>query len=207
MDDTRVTITEAEALRSLYGTPNDIAAQKTIHKLDKHCRNFIAHSPFLVLSSAAADGSADVSPKGDAPGFVKVLDEQTLLIPDRRGNNRLDGLQNIIENPNVAMIFLVPGVGETLRVNGRATITTDRALLEPLAVNGKTPQTGLLVQVEEAFLHCAKAIIRSKLWDPATQIDRKSFPTIGQMIADQIKGLDAEETDAYADEGYRERLY
>ncbi len=207
MDDTGVTITDGEELRSLYGAPSDLVQKKALSKLDKHCRNFIAHSPFLVLATAAAEGPADVSPKGDAPGFVRVLDDQTLLIPDRRGNNRLDGLRNVLENPHVAMIFLVPGVGETLRVNGRASITSDPALLEPLAVNGKTPATGLLVRVDEAFLHCAKAVIRSKLWDPAAQIERKSFPSIGQMIADQIEGVDAEETDAYAEEGYRERLY
>ncbi len=207
MDDTRATITEADELRSLYGEPSDLVQQKSLTKLDKHCRNFIAHSPFLVLATAAADGPADVSPKGDAPGFVQVLDDETLLIPDRRGNNRLDGLKNVLENPHVAIIFLVPGVGETLRVNGRASITNDPALLEPLAVNGKTPATGLLVQVDEAFLHCAKAVIRSKLWDPAAQIERKSFPSIGRMIADQVAGLDAEATDAYAEQSYRERLY
>ena len=207
MDDEHATVRDTESLVSLYGEPSEVAVRKTLTRLDKHCRAFIAKSPFLVLGSAAAAGPADVSPKGDAPGFVQVLDDTTLLIPDRRGNNRLDGLRNVVENPHVALIFLVPGVGETLRVNGRAEITTDPALLTPLAVRGKAPATGLLVRVDEAFLHCAKAIMRSKLWDPETRIERKALPSLGRMIADQVEGFEAEATDAHVEESYRERLY
>ncbi len=169
---TQATITDKAVLRDHYGEPGKLSTGKTLARLDKHCRDFIAASPFLVIGSSGA-GGGDVSPKGDAPGFVAVLDNSTLLIPDRRGNNRLDTLDNVLENPCVAMIFFVPGMNETLRVNGRASITTDPALLEPLAVRGKVPRSGILVAVDEAFLHCAKALIRSKLWDPATQIDRK----------------------------------
>lgn len=207
MDDTRPTIANSEDLRSLYGEPSDVVKRKAIAKLDKHCRNFIAASPFLVVASAGADGSADASPRGDGPGFVAVLDNETLLIPDRPGNKRIDTLENILENPHVGLIFFVPGMNETLRVNGRAEITTDHALLEPLAVNRKVPQAGILVRVEEAYLHCAKALIRSKLWDPETQIDRKSFPSLGRMIADQVADVDAEAADARIEEGYVKRLY
>ena len=207
MDDTRLTISNSDDLRSLYGEPSDLVQRKTIAKLDKHCRNFIAASPFLVVASAGADGSADASPRGDGPGFVAVLDDSTLLIPDRPGNQRVDTMENILENPHIGLIFFVPGMNETLRVNGRAEITTDQALLEPLAVNRKVPQAGIIVRIEEAYLHCAKALIRSKLWDPAIQIDRKSFPTLGQMVADQVAGVDAEEADERIEESYAKRLY
>lgn len=202
-----MTISSKDDLRSIYGEPSERAAKKEMPRLDFHCRNFIALSPFCVLSTAGADGRADASPKGDAPGFVAVLDDSTLLIPDRLGNNRVDSMQNILENPHVGLLFLVPGMGETLRVNGRARITTDVELLEPLAVQGKTPKSGLVVEVEEVFLHCAKSLIRSKLWDPAIQIDRADFPSLGKMLADQIGGLDVEEADRRTEEAYRNGLY
>jgi PPOX class probable FMN-dependent enzyme len=198
--------TEAQ-LRARYKSPSERAVRKQLAALDPHARNFIAHSPFLVLGTAGADGSVDVSPKGDAPGFVAVVDDHTVLVPDRPGNNRLDGLRNVLENPHVALIFFIPGVDETLRVNGRARVTTDAALLAPLAVQGKVPATGLVVEVEEVFLHCAKALIRSRLWDPATRIERASFPTLGRMLADQIGGMDAEEADRYTQQAYRDTLY
>lgn len=201
-----LTITDKAVLRDHYGEPGKLSTGKTLAGLDKHCRNFIAASPFLVIGSSAADG-ADVSPKGDVPGFVAVLDDNTLLIPDRRGNNRVDTLDNILENPCVAVIFLVPGMNETLRVNGRASITTDPALLEPLTVQGKVPRSGILVAIDEAFLHCAKALIRSKLWDPATQIDRKEFPTLGRMLADQIEGVEVAAADALVEESSKNQLY
>ncbi|MCZ6842316.1 MAG: pyridoxamine 5'-phosphate oxidase family protein [SAR324 cluster bacterium] len=196
-----------QELREFYGEPSQRAKYKQLDKLDVHCRNFIAHSPFLVLSSAGADGSADASPKGDAPGFVVVLDDQTLLIPDRLGNNRVDSFQNVLENPHVGLLFFVPGMNETLRVNGRASLTTDAALLEPLAVQGKAPKAGLLVKVDEAFLHCAKALIRSNLWAPATQIDRKSFPSMGKMLADQIGTEHSPEADEEDRKRQQKSLY
>lgn len=196
-----------ESLRALYGNPGGLAARKTLDRLDKHCRSFIAHSPFLVLGTAAADRTADVSPRGDAPGFVAVLDDRTLLLPDRPGNRRIDSLTNVVENPEVALIFFVPGVSETLRVNGRAAITQDATLLAPCAVQGKVPVSGLLIHVREAFLHCAKALIRSKLWDPAAQVERRALPTLGQMLADQIADTDAAQTDKRIDESYKTALY
>jgi PPOX class probable FMN-dependent enzyme len=196
-------ITDSAELRELYGEPNIRAANKVLPKLDEHCRAFIDLSPFCVLGTAAADGSADCSPKGDAPGFVKVLDDETLLIPDRLGNNRVDSMSNIVENSNVSLIFLIPGMNETLRINGHATITTDDAVLDPLAVNGKTPKSGLIIKVDEAFLHCAKALMRSKLWDSERHIDRKSFPSLRRILSDQTGLHSPEVTEEY----YRRRLY
>ncbi len=204
MTDTR--ITDTETLEAHYGEPSELARIKAIKKLDKHCRNFIAQSPFLVIGSSSADG-ADVSPKGDAPGFVTVLDDSTLLIPDRLGNNRVDTMRNIIDNPDVAMIFFVPGMNETLRVNGKAEIVTDPALLEPLSVRGKAPKSGILIHVDEAFLHCAKALVRSKLWDPSIQIDRKTFPPLGKMIVEQAGQGDAEDAENKVQESLKTRLY
>lgn len=200
-------IRDLGALRAHIGEPADLVRQKKIERLDKHCRHFIATSPFMVLATSDRDGNCDASPRGDAPGFVAVLEDGRLLIPDRRGNKLADSMLNILENPRVGLLFFIPGVTESLRVNGKAYLTRDRALLEPLAAQGKVPDTGILVEVEEAFLHCGKALIRSRLWDPESRIDRKSFPTLGRMIADQVEGLDAEETEDYVQESYRERLY
>jgi PPOX class probable FMN-dependent enzyme len=176
-------------------------------KLDKHSRHFISISPFLVLASSGEQGT-DASPRGDAPGFVSVIDDHTLLIPDRPGNNRVDSMANIMENPNVGLLFLVPGIKETLRVNGKARVTKDLSLLEPMAVRGKNPLSGLIVEVEEVYLHCAKALMRSKLWDPETHVERSSFPTLGQIFKDQIEEIDSsEEADRAIEEGYRTRLY
>jgi PPOX class probable FMN-dependent enzyme len=193
-------------LRARYGEPVLRTVERQLSRLDKHCRHFISLSPFLVLSSWGPSG-ADASPKGDPPGFVKVLDDTTLLLPDRRGNNRVDSLQNILENPDVGIIFFVPGVEETLRINGKARITTDPALLEPQAMKGKVPQSGLLIEVKEAFFHCGKSIIRSRLWDPEIQIERSAFPTLGKIVADQVPGRNVEEEDKVTEQVYREHLY
>ena len=200
-------VTNNTELREVYRPPAPRAAQKVLDRLDVHCRSFIELSPFCVLSSSNADGQADASPRGDPPGFVKVLDEKTLLLPDRPGNNQVDSLQNIVENPGIGLLFFVPGMNETLRVKGKAEITTDPALLGPLTVAGKAPLSGLKVSVEEAFLHCGRALIRGRIWDPDAQIDRSSYPTYGQVLADQIAGADAREIDADEDEANRERLY
>lgn len=199
-------IDSEQALRGLYGEPGALAVRKQMQALDDHCRRFIAHSPFLVMGTGSADGSQDVSPKGDAPGFVAVLDERTLLVPDRPGNNRLDGLRNILGNPYVALLFMIPGVNETLRVNGRARITTDAALLEPLAVRGRAPRSGTLVAVEEVFLHCAKAFIRARLWHADTQVAPGTIPSLGRMLADQA-GMELAETERRTEESIRNRLY
>ncbi|MZR32004.1 pyridoxamine 5'-phosphate oxidase family protein [Sneathiella litorea] len=204
---TEHTITTVEELYGIYKQPGERAIKKEISRLDKHCRNFIALSPFLVMGTDGGDGTADASPRGDAPGFVTVLDDKTLLIPDRRGNNRLDSLINIIRNPAVGLIFLVPGINETLRINGNATITTDPKFLDRQAVDGKPPTSALLVEVKSAYMHCAKALIRSKLWAEDNKVERSSFPTLGQVMADQIAGMDAAEADAYLEVAYKENLY
>lgn len=194
-------------LRTVYRPPAPRAAQKVLDHLDVHCRNFIALSPLCVLSTANANGQADASPRGDPPGFVQVLDDKTLLLPDRPGNNQVDSLQNILENPGVGLLFFVPGMNETLRVKGKAEITTDGDVLGSLQERGRAPLSGLRVTVEEAFLHCGRALIRSRVWDSDTRIDRSGYPTYGQVLADQIAGADAREIDDSEDEANRDRLY
>lgn len=187
-------------MRSLYPEVAQLRRKTILDRLDGHCRNFITHSPFLVLATAGADGTVDASPRGDAPGFVQVLDDRTLVLPDRGGNNRLDSMGNIVANPNVGLLFFVPGIGETLRVNGRARVVTDAELLTRLAVQGKAP-TAIVVEVEQAYLHCAKALIRSRLWEEDYRLDRSTFPTLGRMLADQMKdGANVEETEARGEE-------
>lgn len=200
-------IETVEKLRGLYGEPSERARLKALAKLDVHCRRFIELSPFLVIGTADADGHADCSPRGDAPGFVQVLDDETLAIPDRPGNNRVDTMSNIVANPHVGLIFFVPGINETLRVNGQARIVTDEALLEAMAVNGKAPKSAIVVTVEQTFLHCAKALIRSRLWEPETRVERSVYPSLGRVLADQIAGVDAGTAEASIEEGYREKLY
>ena len=179
-------IDSTAALRALYGQPGERAVAKEQARLDEHTRAFIAHSPFLVLGTAGADGRCDVSPKGDAPGFVHVLDDQHLAIPDRLGNNRLDGLRNVVENPHVGLIFFIPGREDTLRVNGRATISREAALLDRLAVNGKPPQTVLVVEVEQAFMHCTRAFKRAGLWNHERWPDASAVPSMQRMIWDLL---------------------
>ena len=200
-------ITNDSELRTAYREPNERAHQKVLDRLDKHCRDFIALSPLCNISSLGSDGLQDTSPRGDPPGFVATPDDKTLLIPDRPGNNQVDSLQNVISNPQVGLLFLVPGMNETLRVSGRAAIVTADEVLAPFSVRGRPPLSALKVTVEEAFLHCGRSLIRSRLWDPEAQIDRASFPTYGQVLADQIRGADANEIDESEDEANRERLY
>src|SRR5262245_27401064 len=168
-------VTTLEALAALYDQPYGPAIVKEIDHVNVHYRAFIEAAPFFALATSGPDG-LDCSPRGDAPGFVRVLDPKTLLVPDRRGNNRIDSLRNIIRDPRVALLFLIPGVGETLRIIGRATISTHPEWIESFVVDGKAPRTVLVVSVERVFYQCTKAIVRSKLWDPATQIDRQSLP-------------------------------
>ena len=200
-------ITSESELRTVYGEPNERSGQKVLDRLDRHCRRFIALSPFCVLSTSGADGRAEVSPRGDVPGFVAVPDERTLLIPDRPGNNQIDSLRNVVAQPHVGLLFLVPGMNETLRVSGTAEIVVDPDVLEPLSMKGRPPVSALRVTVERAFLHCAKALIRARLWDPEAQVERSNLPTYGQMLADQIRGADAAAIDASLDEAARNRLY
>jgi uncharacterized protein len=201
------TIENPERLREVYGAPSERSLKKQLSRFDKHCRAFIARSPFLVIASSDPSGRCDASPKGDAPGFVEVLDDETLLIPDRLGNNRVDTIRNLLERPGVGLIFFVPGLNETLRVNGRARITTDPALLEPLAVNRKVPRSGILVSADEIYFHCGKALIRSDLWNPEKQLRRSEFPSLGHILADQIGGITVEESERLTAESYKTRLY
>jgi len=201
------TIENAGRLRETYGAPSDRSLKKQLSRLDKHCRDFIARSPFVVIASADTSGRCDASPKGDAPGFVRVMNDETLLIPDRLGNNRVDTLGNLVTRPGIGLIFFVPGINETLRVNGRARVTTNPALLDPLAVNGKVPRSGILVAAEEIYFHCGKALIRSDLWNPDKQIGRSDFPSLGRILADQIGGISVEESERYTAESYKTRLY
>ncbi|MBS1830670.1 MAG: pyridoxamine 5'-phosphate oxidase family protein [Acidobacteria bacterium] len=194
-------------LRDIYGPPMERARIKTLRRLDGHCRRFIELSPFLCLGTSSAAGN-DVTPRGDRPGFVHILDDATLAIPDWPGNNRLDSLENIVENPNVGLLFLIPGVDESLRVNGEARISVDAGLLGRWEVNGKHPRSVLLVDVKEAFLHCGKALIRSKLWHADYKVDRSALPSYGQMLKDQIEIADtAEEIECSVAQAYREKLY
>ena len=205
--DAETVVTNRSELRTVYREPRPRAAQKVLDHLDVHCRNFIEMSPFCVLSTTGTDGRADASPRGDPPGFVKVLDDRTLLIPDRPGNNQVDSLQNIINHPVVGLLFFVPGMNETLRVCGSAEIVTDEDLLEPQSVGGRAPLSGLKITVKDAFLHCGRALLRSRLWDPEARIDRSSYPTYGQVLADQIAGADARAIDSDEDEANRNQLY
>ncbi len=199
-------IESLEQLESLYPDPQGRAVIKVIDSLDPHCRKFISLSPFVVIGTTGAH-TADVSPKGGEPGFVKPHDDRTLLIPDWHGNNRLDSYRNLFESPQVGLIFLIPGVRETLRVNGTAEIRDDTDLRASFEMRGKLPRTVMLVQVVEAFLHCAKAIMRSRLWEPDARIDRTSLPTIGEMIADQTASDRPVETDAEMVARYTKQLY
>lgn len=205
----RNTVTTQAELRALVGEPSALALAKELPALDVHCRAFIARSPFLLLATASMAGRCDVSPKGDAPGFVLVLDERRLLIPDRPGNKRLDGMRNLVENPHVGLIFLVPGVEETLRVNGRAWIVRDEDLLARCEVRGKVPTLGIGVEVEEAFIHCAKAFKRSGLWEPMRWPDLSGLASPATMLHDQTRppGVTVEDVDRALQESYTQRLY
>jgi PPOX class probable FMN-dependent enzyme len=188
-----MTVMTVERLREIINAPalDSGVRRKELQFIDAHARNFISRSPFALLSTARADGRCDVSPRGDGPGFVKVLDDTTLIVPDRPGNRRLDSMENIIENPHAGLLFLIPGMDETLRVNGRAALTEDHDLLEPLVMKGKIPLIGIVIEVEELFFHCARAFRRSQLWQPDTWIERSEMPTLGKIMADQLKLGDA----------------
>jgi uncharacterized protein len=201
-------IEDIAEIRARYGEPSERAIRKQLARLEKHSRAFIALSPFLVIASADPQGRVDASPKGDRPGFVRVIDDATLLIPDRLGNNRVDTIGNLLACPGVGLIFFVPGLRETLRVNGRARVTTDPALLEPCSVNGKLPRSGILVTADEVYFHCGKALIRSDLWNPERHVAQTDFPSLGRIIAEQIGGgMSIEESERYTAEGYQTRLY
>jgi hypothetical protein len=194
-----------QELRLLVGTPSQRAVLKEHARLDEHCRAFIGLSPFVLVATSASDGRSDVSPKGDAPGFVRVLDDRRLVIPDRPGNKRLDGMRNLLANPHVGLIFLVPGREETLRVNGRAWITRDPGVLDLCVAQGKTPLLAIGVEVEECFLHCAKAFRRAQLWSRESWPAPDALPSMACVLFDQIKpdGLTVHDYERSIEEGYR----
>ncbi|PLR95137.1 pyridoxamine 5'-phosphate oxidase family protein [Bacillus sp. T33-2] len=201
---------EFEEMRPLFGTQSKLSANKVIHELDFHAKEFISKSPFLVMSTSDSKGRCDVSPRGDAPGFVQIIDNKHLFIPERPGNRRMDSIINILNNPQIGLIFLIPGMGETFRVNGRACVSRDKALLEKSAVNGREPLLGIGVQVEECYIHCAKAIKRSGLWDAETWLQECERPSAVKMLAAHVCAktkVTEEEVGHLLEESYVKRLY
>jgi PPOX class probable FMN-dependent enzyme len=201
--------TGAAALVGSYGAVSKGAQLKDIGRIDVHMAKFIALSPICLVSTADASGKQDVTPRGDPPGSFKVIDEKTIALCDRPGNNRLDTLKNLLENPQIALIFLLPGINETVRVSGTARLSVDPQLLESMSVQGKAPKCAIVVDVRQAYLHCAKALIRSKLWSGEYGVPRDTFPSIGRMVGDQI-GLSEEEKvqrEAITERAYRESLW
>jgi hypothetical protein len=205
-------IEDENSLRSLFPAVTPLAVQKCQNVLDKHAQEFIRRSPFLCIGTQDQDGKADVSPRGDPAGFVKILDDKTLAIPDRPGNNRLDSLANIVANPNVGLLFIIPGFDDTLRVNGTATLVTDPDLLAKMSIRERQPRLAILVKVGEVFLHCAKAFRRSNLWDPEHIQDRSGMPSLSNIILDQTTGAPANademrRIDEDLEAEYRKTLY
>jgi PPOX class probable FMN-dependent enzyme len=201
-------ITTREQLRSLYRAPGDGAVRKELRQLDPHARRFLEHSPFVLIGTQDREGHADVSPKGDRAGFCVALDDRTVAIPDRPGNNRLDSFENVMVNPAVGLLFLIPGMNETLRINGEGRLTADRALCERLAVEGKPALTTLIVEIGAIYMHCAKAFMRSALWAPESWPDRAEMPTLGQILRDQLAlPQSREEVDASLADGYRKSMW
>lgn len=201
-------LTSQADLRGVYKPPGGGAVGKDIGQIDAHFAAFIALSPFLCLGTHGADGLCDVSPRGGEPGFVHVLDARTLAIPDRPGNNRLDSLSNVTGHAGVGLLFFVPGFEDTLRVSGLARLTTSPELMERFTADGKPPRSVMVVEVKEAYLHCAKAIVRAGLWRPEAQVDRARFPTAGEIYRDQLKlGTEAGQIDAALAKDARDNLY
>lgn len=179
-------ITEESELREIFGRVTERALNKQIDRLDHHCRAIIAKSPFLLLGTSDASGRCDVSPKGDYPGFVRVLDDKTVAIPDLPGNNRLDTLTNMLNNPHVGLIFMIPGMNETLRINGKVRLVRDTKFLESMEYQGKLPKLAIVVDVQEVFTHCPKAFVRSKLWSEEYRIDRSELPSLAEILRDHL---------------------
>lgn len=200
-------ITSNEQLRGLYGQPGERALKKQLAHVDRHCRSFIELSPYVVLCTSDAEGNLDASPRGGAPGFCKVTGDQALLVPDRPGNNRLDSFTNIIATGRVGLLFFVPGVDEMLRINGSAELRTDEALTSQCVERGKPAQVVVSVKVREAYLHCAKAIMRAGLWKAESIQPRSVLPSLGEMIRDQTGGATVAETQEQMVERYRAQLY
>ena len=202
-----IVTTEAQ-FRNVIGNPSHRVLQKQVNALDDNCRAFIAKCPFLLIASSDAKGNMDVSPKGDPAGFVRVLDDRTLAIPDRPGNRRADTFGNLLQNPNVGILFLIPGKSETLRIGGAASIVRDQWLRDEMAIAGKAPDFAIVVHVKEVFFHCSKCVIRSKLWDGADWPELAGLPTLAQTMVDAGKLKETvEEMQALIEKDAKERLY
>lgn len=202
-------ISSEDELRLILGYPSEMVQNKVITYLDIHCIDFISKAPFLLLATSDKLGMCDVSPRGDYPGFVEVVDETHILIPERLGNRRIDSMRNILSNPYVGLIFIIPGLGEALRINGKACIVRDEEVLKRLEVNGRIPNIGIVVRVEECFVHCAKAFKRSNLWNPNSWLNKDSLPDISNIIAAHVNlpGIDANKVKKELQESYTNRLY
>lgn len=205
-------ITDEKTLRGLFDVTHDLAAIKSQASLDKHAQDFIRRSPFLCVGTQNLDGRADVSPRGDPVGFVQILDQHTLAIPDRPGNNRLDTLANIIANPSVGLLFIIPGFDDTLRVNGQAVLVNDPEILKRMSIKDRIPKLAIVVKVTEAFLHCAKAFRRSHLWNPDHFQNRSEMPSLMNILLDQTTGApsnvdEMRKLDDGLEEGYKKTLY
>jgi len=200
-------LSAAQELRPPYLQPSALVRAKQLDRLDAHCRHFIARAPLVIVGSSDPERGHDVSPRGDAPGFVRVLDSGHLAIPDRPGNNRLDTIENLLANPAIGLLFIIPGIDELLRVNGNARLTGSLPLLESMSVGGKVPKLAIVVTVTEAFLHCSKALKRARLWHDDYRLDRAAFPTLGRMLADQISSPDVGLIEARIEADARDNLY
>jgi PPOX class probable FMN-dependent enzyme len=195
-----MSLTTRHELRQLYGAASERASLKELPSLDRHAQQFIALSPFVVLASANATGQMDASPRGGAPGFVKVIDTQTLLIPDAPGNNRLDTLENILDTGQLGLLFMLPGFDETLRVNGQAVLSTEPSALQQCADARRTPVLVIRVRVQAVYLHCAKAFMRAQLWNPSRHAQRHLMPSMGEMLRDQIQAIQGHAVEAETQE-------
>ncbi|MDG5471906.1 pyridoxamine 5'-phosphate oxidase family protein [Jeotgalibacillus sp. ET6] len=202
-------VTTIRQLEAIIGEPGKLAKNKVIPAIDRHCRTFISKSPFLVMSTSDEKGRCDASPRGDFPGFVHVLNEKTLIIPERPGNKRVDSMRNLLINPGIGLLFFIPGLGETLRVNGKAQLIQDEEILSQLAFKGKEPLLAIAVEVEECFIHCAKAFRRSGLWDPDSWPAGQELPSAAKMIIEHAKIEDhtTEQMKQRLEDGYLNRLY
>ncbi|MFD2443717.1 pyridoxamine 5'-phosphate oxidase family protein [Bacillus sp. CGMCC 1.16607] len=196
-------------LRDLIGKPSEVAQKKVINFLDSHCQDFISKSPFLVMSTTDKDGFCDVSPRGDQAGFVLTLNERYLVIPERKGNNRVDSLRNILQNPRVGLLFIIPGLKETLRVNGKASIIQDEDIMIQMVANGKKPLVGIAVEIEECFIQCGKALKRSSLWQQESWLNDGNLPSAAKILSAHVNipGMDERKMKERLEEGYIKRLY
>jgi uncharacterized protein len=200
-------VTSIDELVDIIGTPSERIATKVTPYLTPLLRQFVMASPYFLLATSNTDGSCDVTPRGDPPGSLLLLNDRTIAIPDRLGNRRIDSMRNILANPHVGLLFLVPGTDETLRVNGRATITRDPALLSRLEMQGREPRVAIVVEIDEAFTHCARSILRSKLWNPESWPDPDTIPTLAAMMAEQQDMAPPDESTGKRNEDYRKTLY